>query len=59
MDNYSISIQFSPVNGVAWWLTCVYGPQGDDNKLLFLKELRIVFFLEYTRELRIIVLPPF
>lgn len=23
-----------------WWLTCVYGPQGDYNKILFLQEIR-------------------
>lgn len=28
--------------GPTWWLTCVYRPQGDDNKLLFLQELRDV-----------------
>src|SRR5687767_12056359 len=39
-DNYSVSVQFSPAIGQAWWLTCVYGPQGGDNKLLFLQELR-------------------
>ena len=38
----SVSIQFSPNNMQPWWLTCVYGPQGDDNKLLFMQELRCV-----------------
>ena len=42
IDNYSLSIQFSPNNIQPWWLTCVYGPQGDDNKLLFMQELRCV-----------------
>ena len=42
VDNFSISIQFSPSGSQAWWLTCVYGPQGDDNKILFLQELRVV-----------------
>jgi len=40
VDNFSVSVQFCPTNGQAWWLTCVYGPQGDDNKVLFLQELR-------------------
>lgn len=43
IDNYSLSIQFSPNNLQPWWLTCVYGPQGDDNKLLFMQELRCVW----------------
>ena len=42
VDNLSISIQFSPGSSQAWWLTCVYGPQGDDHKILFLQELRDV-----------------
>ena len=40
VDQYSVSIEFSPSGLQLWWLTCVYGPQGDDNKLLFLQELR-------------------
>ncbi|RCV25633.1 hypothetical protein SETIT_5G181000v2, partial [Setaria italica] len=27
-------------NGENWWLTCVYGPQSDGDKLRFLAELR-------------------
>jgi len=42
VDNHSISIQFSPASSHDWWLTCVYGPQGDDNKILFMQELRDV-----------------
>ena len=42
VDNYSVSLQFSPTALEPWWLTCVYGPQGDDNKVLFLQELRNV-----------------
>ena len=42
VDNYSLSIQFSPGSLQPWWLTCVYGPQGDSNKLLFMQELRDV-----------------
>lgn len=40
VDNHCVSVQFSPGNSQPWWLTCVYGPQGDDNKILFLQELR-------------------
>lgn len=40
VDNFSTSIQFSTENGQAWWLTCVYGPQGNDDKIQFLQELR-------------------
>ena len=36
----SVSIQFSSNGLHPWWLTCVYGPQGDDNKILFLQEIR-------------------
>jgi len=39
IDDFSLSVQFSPVNSQAWWLTCVYGPQGNDNKILFIEEL--------------------
>lgn len=42
VDYFCVSVKFSPTSGSAWWLTCVYGPQGDDNKLLFLQELRSV-----------------
>lgn len=30
------------IGGHDWWLTCVYGLQGNDNKILFLQELRDV-----------------
>jgi len=40
VDRHSVSIQFSPNNTPSWWLTCVYGPQQNDDKLLFLQELR-------------------
>ena len=42
LDNHSVSIQFSSPNLQNWWLTCVYGPQGDNNKISFLQELREV-----------------
>lgn len=40
LDNYSVSVQFCPEHGSPWWLTCVYGPQGNEAKIEFLKELR-------------------
>jgi len=40
VDRFSTSIQFSADNGHAWWLTCVYGPQGNGDKIQFLQELR-------------------
>lgn len=27
-------------SAIEWWITVVYGPQGDNEKLLFLQELR-------------------
>jgi endonuclease/exonuclease/phosphatase family metal-dependent hydrolase len=39
IDNYSILVQFCK-GGCAWWLTCVYGPQGNNEKVMFLQELR-------------------
>ncbi|CAD6239004.1 unnamed protein product [Miscanthus lutarioriparius] len=44
VDEHSISVQFSPAGLQPWWLTCVYGPQGDERKILFLQELRNVRF---------------
>lgn len=40
VDDHSVSIQFRPVDDVEWWLTCVYGPQLNQDKLAFLQELR-------------------
>jgi len=40
VDNHSVTVQLSPVNGQPWWLTCVFGPQGNDEKIQFLQELR-------------------
>lgn len=40
VDSFSVSVQFVSGEGTPWWLTCVYGPQGRDDKLLFLQELR-------------------
>lgn len=40
VDTYSSSVQFQPANKASWWLTCVYGPQGNNEKIQFLQELR-------------------
>jgi hypothetical protein len=40
VDRFSVSIHFCPIIGDPWWLTCVYGPQSSDDKILFLQELR-------------------
>jgi exonuclease III len=42
MDAHYASVQFLPADGEPWWLTCVYGPQGDEDKINFLQELRSV-----------------
>jgi exonuclease III len=42
VDAHCVSVQFLPADGEPWWLTCVYGPQGNDNKINFLQELRLV-----------------
>ena len=39
-DNHSASVQFCSASGSPWWLTCVYGPQDNQEKLQFLQELR-------------------
>lgn len=40
VDNHSVSVEFCSENGKAWWLTCVYGPQQNEEKIQFLQELR-------------------
>jgi exonuclease III len=40
IDDHSVSIQFCPAEGQEWWLTCVYGPQGNESKIQFMQELR-------------------
>jgi len=40
VDAHSVSIQFRSFSGQTWWLTCVYGSQGNNNKIIFLQELR-------------------
>jgi exonuclease III len=41
-DRFSVSVQLSRSggDGMAWWLTTVYGPTTDDLKVAFLDELR-------------------
>jgi exonuclease III len=36
VDSINISVQFQAENGINWWLTCVYGPQGTAEKIAFL-----------------------
>jgi hypothetical protein len=33
-------VEFCPEGGQPWWLTCVYGLQGNDAKIQFMQELR-------------------
>jgi exonuclease III len=40
VDTYFVSILFSEQDGRNWWLTRVYGPQRDEEKVLFLQDLR-------------------
>jgi hypothetical protein len=40
IDSFSVSVQLCPSSGELWWLTCVYGPQGNEEKIAFLQELR-------------------
>jgi hypothetical protein len=40
VDTYSASVLFSEQQGRNWWFTGVYGPQEDDEKVMFLQELR-------------------
>ncbi|WVZ75385.1 hypothetical protein U9M48_023441 [Paspalum notatum var. saurae] len=42
IDKHSVSVQICSTDLQPWWLTCVYGPQGDDNKIAFLQELHEV-----------------
>jgi exonuclease III len=42
VDHHSVTIRFSPRDHLPWWLTCVYGPQGDSNRIQFMQELRDV-----------------
>ena len=40
VDTYSASVLFSEQEGCNWWFTGVYGPQEDDEKVMFLQGLR-------------------
>ena len=42
VDNHCVSVQFLPTDSEPWWLTCVYGPQGNEEKINFLQELRLI-----------------
>ncbi|WVZ91344.1 hypothetical protein U9M48_037532 [Paspalum notatum var. saurae] len=42
VDSFSVSVQLHPSDDQAWWLTCVYGPQTNEDKLVFLQELRTI-----------------
>lgn len=42
IDSHRVSVQFCREDGQPWWLTCVNGPQGHADKILFLQELREV-----------------
>jgi len=33
VDNHSVSVQFCPATESPWWLTCVYGPQDNQEKI--------------------------
>jgi exonuclease III len=39
IDNHSVSVQFCPAEGQEWWLTYVYGPQGNESKIQIMQEL--------------------
>jgi exonuclease III len=39
-DNTITTMITMKANDTEWWITMVYGPQSDANKLLFLQELR-------------------
>jgi len=39
IDNFSVSVHFESEEGPSWWFTGVYGPQQDDQKIMFLQEL--------------------
>jgi hypothetical protein len=39
IDVHSTSVQFCPAEGQTLWLTYVYGPQGNEEKIQFMQEL--------------------
>ncbi|KAL5647183.1 hypothetical protein ACJX0J_041538, partial [Zea mays] len=40
VDGHSVSVNFHSSTSPPWWLTCVYGPQGNQEKIQFLQSLR-------------------
>lgn len=42
VNRFSVSVLLSSQDDPAWWLTGVYGPQLDADKVAFLDELRDV-----------------
>ena len=42
VDSYFVSVHFFEIEGRNWWFTGVYGPQGDEEKIAFMQELRDV-----------------
>jgi hypothetical protein len=40
IDRQCVSVQFCREDGQLWWFSCVYGPQGDADKIIFLQGLR-------------------
>ena len=42
VDSYSVLVHFFEIEGRNWWFTGVDGPQGDEEKIAFMQELRDV-----------------
>jgi hypothetical protein len=40
VDTFSVSVQFCLNEEQPWSATCVYGPQENEDKILFMQELR-------------------
>lgn len=40
VESFSVSVKFSLVDRQHWWLTAIYGPQDNGEKVRFLQELR-------------------
>ena len=40
LDTHALTGQVHNLDGSLWWISVVYAPQGDDQKLEFLQELR-------------------
>jgi hypothetical protein len=39
LDTFSMNAEVHGIDGQAWWLTVVYGPQSTEDKIQFLAEL--------------------